>query len=346
MTEITLRQELKKNEIRSIYLLFGQENFSLRHSLSLLEKSVCPDNDPFGRADFEGNASIQEVYDAALSMPFMCERKLVVWCDCPITKYDDSDYKKLISLVEEIPDTTILVFLFETLEIDTKKLPDKFKKLQKAVEAAGGAVIEFCHRSDAEINKMLSDGASKRGCTLQLPVASYMREMCGNDLNMLINELDKLCSYAHGQNITREIIDKICTKNIDVSIYDLSKRLLSLDMKGVYGIIDELLYMKTAVPYIIVTLSSAFIDIFRAKAIREQGENITDHLGDFGYYEKISFRLKNAARDGQRMSVDAIGSILSELRAADERIKTTRCDERVELELLVSKIGLIIEKSR
>ena len=102
MTEITLRQELKKNEIRNIYLLFGQENFSLRHSLSLLEKSVCPDNDPFGRADFEGNASIQEVYDAALSMPFMCDRKLVVWCDYPITKYDDSDYKKLISLYDKL----------------------------------------------------------------------------------------------------------------------------------------------------------------------------------------------------------------------------------------------------
>ncbi len=346
MTESAFRSELKKGEIKNVYLLYGEEQYSLRHSLTLLTKSVCPEENPFSRADFDGACPVQEVYDAVLSIPFMCDKKLVVWRDLPITKQDDNEFKKLISLIEETPDTTTFVIYFETVEIDAKKPSDKFKKLIKAVESAGGEAVNFAHRGNAEINKLLSDGAAKRGCTLQIPVAAYMTEVCGNDLTALINELDKLCSFAHGKNITREIIDEICTKSIDVSIYDLSKKLLLLDMKGVYKILDELLYIKTAPTYIVITLSSAFIDILRAKALRVSGEKVTDHLSEFGYSERLSFRLTNAARDAEKLSEKAIGECLQELRGVDERLKTTRSDERVELELLVAKLAAIIEKSR
>ena len=57
--------------------------------------------------------------------------------------------------------------------------------------------------------KLLVSGAKKRGAVLSNDTAKYLISISGNDMKILLNELDKLSYYAKGGEITKEIIDNM-----------------------------------------------------------------------------------------------------------------------------------------
>lgn len=346
MTEAELRKEWAGKTVRKVYLFYGNEQYSLRKTLDRMANAVAASDDLFNRSDFDGAVPPQEVYDAACSLPFMAERRVVVWRDAPIVRAKEEDYSAMVSLIADLPETTVLFLWFETLELDGKKLPGKLGDLIKKVQTAGGVAVEFSARSNAEINKLLCDGASRRGCRLNPSVATYIVDTCGDDLSLLINELDKLCSYAHGTTITKEAVDAVCTKNIDVSIYDLSKRLFALDMKAVYRILDDLFFMKISATYILSMLSGAFIDVVRARALQKSGEKSADHAADLGYGGKLAFRLDVAAKNGAKLTDEALKHCFAALLNCDKQLKSSRVNEKIILETLMTELAVILQKCR
>lgn len=59
-----------------------------------------------------------------------------------------------------------------------------------------------------------------------------MVEQCGDELHLLLNELDKLCALAGEGEITREMIETAGTKNLEASVFDLSKAILQNHYAG------------------------------------------------------------------------------------------------------------------
>ena len=346
MTEKEIRAEISSKKLRNSYIFYGNEQYAMRRMVTSLSDFAVGKDDDFNRARFDGAVSVQDIFDAVYSLPFLSEKKLVTVIDLPIAKMSDKDIKVLTDMFSDMPSSTVLIIYFETVEIDTKRLPANLKKLITACDKNGGAVCDFTRRTIPELTKMLIEGASRRGCRLGPSVASYMIELCGDDLSVLVGELSKVCSYAHGENITKEIIDKVCSKNIDVSIDDLSKKLLALDMQGVYLLLDDLFFSRTPATYILSVLSSAFVDILRAKVIKEEGKAPENFATDFGYSEKMSFKLKNAARDAARISMKGITECIEAFDECDANLKFSRMNEKTAIEQLVTNLAVIIERSR
>lgn len=358
MTETELRRDLASKRLRKVYLFYGTEQYSLRATVGRIASMTVGQDDPFNRSDFDGAVPFQEVYDAAVSLPFMAEKRLVIWRDAPILKpqkgkeeenggkeKSDSSMKMMMSLLTDLPDTTVLILWAETIEIDSKRPSAKLKKLAEAVEQADGIVTAFERRTTAEISKLLVDGASRRGCRMQPSTASYMIDYCGDDLATLVSELDKVCAYAHGETVTTDTVREVCTKNVDVSIYELSKAVLSLNMERAFCVLDDLLFAKTPALYILGTLSSAFVDIYRAKAAEKMGVNPGDTAADFGMKGK-EFRMNYAARDGRKLNDAGIRECLLALAKADKELKSSRMAEQVVLETLLTDLGRTISKCR
>lgn len=346
MTEKELRAEIGAKKMRNSYIFYGTEQYAMRRMVTSVSDATVSKDDDFNRARFDGTVAVQDIYDAVYSLPFLAEKKLVTVVDYPITKASDKDIKILVDMLSSVPQSTVLIIYFETVEIDPKRLPSNLKKLITACDKNSGAVCEFVRRTVPELTKMLMDGASRRGCMLQPSIAVYMIELCGDDLSILVGELSKVCAFAHGQNITKEIIDKVCSKNVDVSIYDLSKKLLSLDMQGVFVLLDDLFFSRTPATYILSVLGSTFVDIYRAKIIKNEGKNPENYATDFGYSEKMSFKLKNAARDASKISLDGIVKCLEAFDECDANLKFSRMNEKTAIEQLITNVAVIIERSR
>lgn len=343
--EFTAESELKnliKSGLLKCAVIFGDEHFMIKRHISNIISSVeiCPE---FNVSKFEGEAKMQSVYDAVTAFPMMSDKKVVILRDFAIDKTSSVETEKLISAINDMPDTTVFVIWFETVEINAKKPSDKAVALFNAVFSLGGNIFNVCRKSSAEIMKLLQTGAAKRKCRLDASVARYIIETCSDDLGTLVNELEKLCFYVgEGGEITVPIVDKVCSRSTEASVYNVSKALIAGNLKLANKLVDDLVFMNVDIPLILNILSSSYIDMFRAFAIKNAGQKIEAYAKQFGYYNN-AFRLTDAERNIRKLDENKILKSLECLADCDKKVKASRADARALLEKAMVELYTIMK---
>ena len=132
-----------------------------------------------------------------------------------------------------------------------------------------------------------------------------MVERSGDDLNLLLNELDKLCALAGEGEITRQHIETAGMRNLEASVFDLAKAILQGQYERAYGIIYRLMDQREEPVSVLSVLSSAYADLYRAKVAAAGGVPAASLSADFQYRGR-EFRLRNAARDCARLSLPVL----------------------------------------
>lgn len=117
---------------------------------------------------------------------------------------------------QELRDTVELVFVEEDAEKNTL-----YQTLEKV-----GEVKEFTLLKLPELVANLKKIVSAYQVNLDDNTAKYLIESCGTSMQDLINEVRKLIEYkGAGGTITKEDIDKLCIKQIQAVIFDLTDNL-------------------------------------------------------------------------------------------------------------------------
>ena len=112
-----------------------------------------------------------------------------------------------------------------------------------------------------EAVRLLCAGATRRHCVLRPEVARELVEQCGNDLNLLLNELDKLCAVAGHGEITSAIVGEVATKNLNAQAFELSNAILKHNYESAYTILHKLFASKLEPVVILAALSAAEEDL-------------------------------------------------------------------------------------
>lgn len=340
--EEVLKKNIAKGELLPVYILFGEDGFLKKSYSDKIGKKIAEPDDIFNYCKFGENAELQEVYDAAMQFPFMGDKKYIELCDWDFEHCSKSELDMLCELLSDMPDSAVFVLRFDSIEVDSKKSA-KFKKLVAAAEKSGGIAVNLNHRKAPELVKMLCDGAAKRGCRMDSGVARYLIETAGDDINLLGNELTKLCAFANGGNITRETVDAVCIKTVEAYVYNLSKHILACNAAEALNCLDELFFARIEPMIILHTVSSVYVDMFRIYAAKEQGLSIKDVAEKFGYKGK-EFVLERAAVDLRKFDFKRLNLSLNALTAADKSLKSFGADGRIILEQLIIRLIYIITK--
>lgn len=344
---IVYEEGLKKNvsskKILPVYLLFGEDAYLKGLYLNKISRSIAEPDDVFNFCKFSGQCDLQAVYDAVMQMPFMSERKCVILNDYDFEHCSKSDFSKLTELISEVPEETTLIMYFDGIETDHKK-GAKFKKIISAAEKCGGMAVLLNHRTRAELVKMLCDGALKRGCKMESQTANYLVETAGDDINLLSNELQKLCAFVQSGIITKNHVDEVCVKTVEANIYKLSEYILATKSTEALKIIDDLFFSKTEPMIILYTISGVFVDIYRVYCARQQGIKNDEVIEKFKYPSNKTFLVQKAAEQLKRFDSKKISLCLKTLTNADKDLKSFGKDPRTVIEELIVKLIYIIAK--
>lgn len=345
MKETDLKKQLKEAVLQPVYFLYGEETYLTSHYAgAIAEKAVGKDDmGGFNLQKLDGQeCTAEELEDAAEALPLMAERKCVVVRDFDIAAGGSASADRVMKLVNDPPESCVLVFWLDNLTPDLRKNA-KWKAFIAAIDK-NGACVEFPRKTTADIVKLLCSGAARRGVTLRPEDARLLVEQCGDDLNLLMNELDKLSALAgNGEaeglkgEITRQMIETAATKNLEASVFDLSKAILQNHYERAYGIIHRLFSQKEEPVSILAVLSNAYADLYRAKVAAAAGMQADTLTADFSYRGR-EFRLRNAARDAARIPLGTLRSSLEILAKADIALKSSRTDKRVVLEETAAKL--------
>lgn len=342
---IVYEEELKrslKNGTSNIYIIFGDDGYLKKMYKDKISRAVSDPDDIFNFQKFGPDCDLQEVYDAVLQFPMMSDKKCVILNDYDFEQCNKADFDKLCTIIAENPDTCVLILWFDSMELDHKK-SSKFKKLVSAAEKNNGIAALLNHRTIGELVKMLTDGAQKRGCRFDNSAARYLVETTGQDINTLVNELEKLCAFASGGEINKAMVDSVAVKTVEASIYNLSKQIIDCNMVNAMKTLDDLFFMRIEPIFVLSVISSCYVDMYRVFVGKSRGMSIPQIAEKFGY-KTNQFVLDKAQTNIKKFDFNKFALSFDALCKADKGLKSFSSDARTVLEQLVVKLGYIAVK--
>lgn len=338
LTEQEWKRHLASREFSSLYIIYGEEKYLLKRAAQQLISRTGGDSFPeFNRNEFGSEASVQAIADAAEALPFFAEHKCVSVTDFNLEEKASSEQEKLWELLENLPETTTLVFWYPTLQFDGKKSA-KWRNFLKKGETLG-CVLECRQRDASDLKKLLIREAEKSGCSLSRENAALILEYAGADLKNLLNEMAKLCAYQKEGEISRKLIEELVPKTTETTVFLMTNVLVAGNYQRAYELLGQLFYQNEEPIAILGALSSAYVDLYRVRCALESGLS-AQAPAEYGDYKGKEFRLRNAEKNGRRMSLVAIKESLHLILEADLRLKGSRFDPRIVLEELIAKLLL------
>lgn len=348
LKESEFKKHIKSKEFSNVYVIYGEEKFLVKVYSNQLIKSMMGENPPeFNFHNFDNNSELNDIAVACDVMPFMSEYNCVVITDFNVDALNKDDLDKLKEIIKNLSPSTKLIFTFPTLcnsgkqgNKDLKKA--NFKSILRLADK-NGVVVEYPKYDSHATSKELVRAATKRGCSLTLANAGKIVDFVGTDLTALQNEMDKLCAYADGKEITIEMINRLVHINLETKVYFISNYIIKNDLNKAYKELDILFYQKTEPISIVSTIASAYMDLYRARVAGESGVPVTIVAQDFNYGNR-AFVLNNSARDGRYISTPAIRKSIDEILNTDFKLKSSATDGRVLVEELIAKLSLIAKE--
>ena len=348
----TLKAQLKNSELSNLYYIFGQNIPDVEKLTKYIIKTAVGENEEYALTRLEGrNLDFSELYDMIQMMPMMSEYNCILIndynCEKPREnmsglKAEDIN-KKLIETIKEIPPHTVVIFNVTGFEVaiktdyKTKKntIKDKNKKIADFAEK-NGILIECPIKTENELAKDIATSISARGSLISLNNARELAEMCQNDTLAIRNEIDKLCSYAGKNEITRDILANMVHRQSDATSFKLADAVASLNKRMAFEALDELMQDKNNRNAVLASISNSFIDMYRTACARQKGKQINVVKDDFSYV--YDFKVKNAFRDSSRMSIKRLRKCITILRDTNMLLNSSRSDEKTILEQCITKM--------
>lgn len=259
-----LKQHLKTGPIGRLYVFHGPESFLRDHYVRELKKAlVTPELEGFNLEVLDGaRLGFTVLRDAVESLPFMGERRMVLVRDYALFG-SGADAAKLLELVEDLPESVCLVFVYDTLAYKN----DGRTKLSQAVKKHG-LIVEFPFQKEDKLIRWACRRALAEGKELGYAEAERMVFLCGADMLNLRNELDKLTTGTERSVITREDIERLVTPTPEAGVYALTNAIAANQPKKAAGLLRDLEAMGDEPPVrILAVITSQMLSLYAARLL-------------------------------------------------------------------------------
>ena len=336
---------IKKEPLCRVYYIYGEEAYLKDLCVRrLLRRAVTKGQEAFNFHRFSGKGlSMDALEQAVTTLPFLSEKNCVLVEDVELDKLAKPDMDRLKAILSDLPPDTVLIFSMMNVEGGPKKSA-KHKTIVD-LAAKNGCVCCFEKRKSGDLARFVRERVQSRGCEISPQNAALLVERVGEDMTTLATEVRKLTAYQQKGEITRQIIEKLTAKQLEASVFDLSRAIVANNVPNAIEILHELFDLKEEPVNICGVLSMAFVDLYRAKVAVVNRKSQKDILEKFDYKGR-DFRVRNALRDSDRFSKAVLYQILQILSRTDEKLKSAKGDRNIMLEQAVMEIFFCRQRER
>lgn len=333
--------DIKAKNFKKIYLLYGKEHYLINNSINLFKESLNESMVDFNLDILDGKEiELDQLLSSIETLPFMDDRKIVIVKDFELLlkgknkNFSDKNEKTLIEHLENIPNTTVLVFAVYG-DIDKRK--NIVKEIQK------NGLIHNCEKiTDMELFKWTRRKFEQNKTDIENAQVMYFIESTGykdknNEytLSDIENEINKISSFA-GQNtkVTNEIIDRLSPKKIENDIFKLIDYIGEKNSQNAIKILNDMINEGESVLGIFAMINRQFKIVLQVKSLLDKGLNnktISEKL-------KLSvFVVNKSIKISRNFTESIIIDMLNYILESDYKIKNGIMRDTLAVEMLVSK---------
>lgn len=335
VTESDLKLAIKNKSFARVYYFYGRDIAAVeKYTKAIVSKVVNKEDETYNLHSFDGkNFNIDEFSDACEALPVFAEYVCCTVCDLNAEGLSADILKRITDITADLPETTVLIFYYTSVDVtDGKKFPTaKNKKLMDAVGKVGG-VCNFALKTTAVLAKEIMARVSKEGCGISRDAAAFLAEQCSCNTLMIENEIEKLTAYALGNEITVEMVKALSPRQIETTTFDLARAITRMDAKTAMRLFSDLAQEKTEPIIILYSITGNMLDLYRTRAAMSCRKTSADVKEDFGYPKNMGFRVDNAFRDVQKLSMPHMRMCVRVLAETDIAMKSMKTDPMILLE--------------
>lgn len=274
----SLERELN-NELRSIYLLYGEEQYLIETAVKKIKKK-------FGDLLLGINYIVLDDTNLDdlipnIEMPaFGYDKKLIIVKNSSLFKKDGR--KKAPTEIQErignyisdnlsiINEGVVLVFVQQ--EADKNSVYDLIERV--------GIVCQVDLLKPNQLVQRLKKVCSLYKVNASDVVLNYLIEVSGTSLQDLINEIRKLIEYVgEGGTISAKDVDLLASKNIESVIWDLTNSIAEKKTDKVLEVLNNLIYKKEPFSVILSVLYNHFKKLYLCKEAVRLNKDVVTALG-------------------------------------------------------------------
>jgi DNA polymerase III subunit delta len=200
------------SELKPVYLIYGSEELLLDRAVRRLKERVAAVADlDFNLEAFDAaESSGPDIVNAANTMPFMSEKRLVIVRD--VARLPADDAAALAEYAKDPAPYTCLVLVASKV--------NKGSKLYRAVDALGGA-FEYAAPKRGEYPAEVTRMFAERGKTARRDAAETLVASIGRDLRRLDTEVEKVTAFVGERaEVTRADVVAVASCGATTSVFD------------------------------------------------------------------------------------------------------------------------------
>ena len=318
-----INEDIKSGKFKPVYLLFGEEAF-LKQSYKKKLKEAIAGDDTMNFNYFEGKGlDVKELISLSDTMPFFSEKRLILVEDSGFFK---SASEELAEYLPSMPDTTCIVFVEEAV--------DKRNRLYKKVKDLGH-IAEMKRQDSAQLARWAAAILAQNGRKITAQTMNLFLERTGDDMELIRSELEKLISYTMGREVvTSEDVEAITTVQVTNKIFDMVNAIVTRKTRVAMDLYEDLLTLKEPPMRILFLIARQFNQLLMAKEMNSQGLD----RGAIASKLKIPpFVAGKVISQAGAFSREQILSFVESCVEAEEAVKTGRLNDRLAVELLITR---------
>ena len=266
-----LKQQLKCEEIKNIYLFTGEEKFLIDMYVKKISDMVI--NGGFKEFNYcfynEDNESYESFANDVESYPTMAEKKIIILKNTKFIKLKDYQ-KPLAEIFENIPDYAVVIIVEEELSKIKKTLLDVINKK--------GEVVEFKKQSVLDLRAWISMQLSAKKKQMSNVDAEYLINLCERSMEKLFVECEKLSSSTEEMIITRQMVDELVKVPVQYKVFEMAEHLLSGNTENAYKILNGFKINKEQPIVIFMNIYKQLADLYMFRIMGEEGKNAAEFL--------------------------------------------------------------------
>lgn len=320
-----LKRQIKENDIKPLYLFYGEEDFLKERYIGQISELVPDGGFPeFNHIYLTGALPFSDYDEALEAFPMMTDRKLIVIKNSGILKSPNSrrddgahstEENKLFWLekLKRVSDDNVIIF--------SETSADKRGAIYKEI-AKKGVVVEFEYMSDADLVTWVIKQCLDKRRKISKDAAQRLVSRVDPGLNNLHNELNKLFDFC-GEEIYSSDIDRVVSKSLNVITFDLTNAIMTGNAQKALAVLNDVKANSRDSAFAVLYLMLAsFEKILHAKLLGRRSVN--EIAAELGAAPFIARRYIDSAKG---FSEDALVKMVTRVAEIDLDIKEGKCDE-------------------
>lgn len=265
-----LKKDLSAGTLGRLYVFHGEEAYLRDYYLGRMkEQLVGQGMTEFNLHTIAGKEfTAHRLEEAVDCLPMMSERTLILVTDFDLFKAGEKEKGELMRIFSQLPDYCCLVFLYDLIPYKA----DARTKLAAALKEHG-SVVQFARQEQGDLVDWVHRRFRALGKEIDSEQARYLIFQCGDLMNNLIGEIEKIGAYAKGSRVTKEDIDAVATPQLDAVVFEMTDAIGAGNFDRAAAVLGELFQMQEPPIRILYSLGRQMRQLYAARLAME------DHKG-------------------------------------------------------------------